>query len=86
MSNMLGEEYTEINEENKDGVAELCNQIYGNGRISLNEKGFGLGSAIPTVIYGENHKISHAAQGPILASYFKTEYGRFVIECVLVAK
>lgn len=86
MSNMLGEEYTEINDENKDGVAELCNQIYGNGRIALNDIGFGLGSAIPTVIYGPGHKICHAAQGPILASYFKTDYGRFVIECVLVPK
>lgn len=85
VSSMLGEEYSEINEENRDGIAEMCNQIYGNARVPLNEEGFGLGSAIPKVVEGLGHKVKHMAMGTVLAVYFKTEFGTFTIECIIKA-
>jgi chemotaxis protein CheX len=86
MSSMLDEEITDIDDDNKDGVAEFCNQVYGNARITLNKMGYELGPAFPTVVYGENHKVSHVVDGNVLAVYFKTEYGDFVIECVVTNK
>lgn len=86
MTAMLDEEVTDIDDDNKDGVAEFCNQVYGNARITLNKMGYGLGPAFPTVVYGENHKVSHVVDGNILAVYFKTKFGDFVIECVVTNK
>lgn len=87
VSNMLGEEYTEIDEENKDGVAEICNQIFGNAKAKLNQQNIFLDMTIPTVISGNNHTINHNVKdAKILGVYFKTEYGTFVIECVAVSR
>lgn len=86
MSNMLGEEMTEINDENEDGVAELCNQIFGNAKAALNGLGHHLDMTIPTVISGPGHKVKHAANGSIIGVYFNTEFGTFVIECIAIPK
>ena len=87
VSNMLGEEYTEINEENKDGVAEICNQIFGNAKAKLNQHGVFLDMTIPTIISGSKHTINHNVKdAKILGVYFKTDFGTFVIECVVVDK
>lgn len=86
MSSMLCEEVTEINDENKDGIAELCNQIFGNAKASLNKLGYYLDMTIPTVVAGANHSITHAANGSVVGVYFNTEFGTFVIECIVVNK
>lgn len=86
MSKMLEEEMTEINDENKDGIGELCNQIYGNARIELNSNGYDLGPAFPTIITGVNHEVSHAISGAVLAVYFNTEFGTFVVEAIIRPK
>lgn len=87
MSKMMGEEYSEINEENRDGVAELCNQIFGNAKAVLATQGFKLDMTLPSIITGNNHVVSHAVQvSQVLAVYFKTDVGSFVIECVLTSR
>lgn len=87
MSEMLGEECTEINNENKDGVAELCNQIFGNAKALLNKQGYFLDMTIPSVITGQNHEVNHAVKNAnVFGVYFKTQFGTFVVECVVVEK
>lgn len=87
MTKMLLEEYTDINEDNQDGVGELCNQIFGNAKATLNKNDIFLDMTIPTVIVGPNHTVNHSINGAgVLGVYFKTEFGTFVVECTVVEK
>ena len=80
VSNMLGEEYEEINDEVKDAVGEITNMISGDARRELFEKGRNLNAAIPTVVSGPSHTIKHLGNGPCIAIPFETDAGPFVVE------
>lgn len=80
VSNMLGEEMKEMNEEIKDAVGEVTNMISGQARKRLDEQGRSLKAAIPTVIMGKDHSITHMTTYPIIAIPFSTDNGEFTIE------
>ena len=80
VSNMLGEEMKEMNEEIKDAVGEVTNMISGQARKRLDEQGRSLSAAIPTVIMGKDHSITHMTTYPIIAIPFSTDNGEFTIE------
>jgi len=80
VSNMLAEEIKELNEEIKDAVGEITNMISGQARKALEELGRPLKAAIPTVIMGEHHTITHVTIYPIIAIPFSTDNGEFTIE------
>lgn len=80
VSNLLGIEATEVNEEVKDAVGELTNMICGDARRRLSEDGLALQGGIPTIVSGKNHSISHISNGPHLAIPFTTPHGGFVVE------
>ena len=80
VSNMLGEEMKEMNEEIKDAVGEVTNMISGQARKRLDEQGRSLRAAIPTVIMGKDHSITHMTTYPIIAIPFCTDNGEFTIE------
>ena len=48
VTNMLGEEIEEMNEEIKDAVGEITNMISGQARKKLDEQGMSLKAAIPS--------------------------------------
>lgn len=72
LENMLGEPYTELNEEVRDAVGELTNMIYGTAKTTLNEMGYNFEMAIPTVITG-NHEITSYHKGAALIIPFDME-------------
>lgn len=80
---MFGEEITEVNHEVEDAVGEITNMISGDARRVLEEKGVVLKSAIPTVISGPGHQVSHITTGPCVAIPFSTEGGDFTLEICL---
>lgn len=80
VSNMLGEEMKELNEDIKDAVGEITNIIAGQARHELDQLGRSLQAAIPTVIVGKNHTINHVTASPIMAIPFSTSNGGFCIE------
>ncbi|MGC9193873.1 MAG: chemotaxis protein CheX [Syntrophobacteraceae bacterium] len=80
VSSLLGERFTEVNQQVRDAVGELTNMICGDGRRRLAEGGFSLQAGIPTIVSGKNHVISHIANGPRLAVPFQTANGDFMIE------
>lgn len=86
MSNMMGEEYTVIDEECRDGVAEICNQVYSGAKKILNGKGHTLGMALPSIIVGANHELFHPVKGAIVSTSFTTEFGTFYIEAAMSKK
>jgi chemotaxis protein CheX len=83
VSEMLDEEMTELDEDVKDAVGEIANMISGHARKSLESMGKSLKAAIPTVVIGKNHSISHITDKQILALPFMTEHGEFTIEVCL---
>jgi chemotaxis protein CheX len=80
VSGMFGEEMKEMNEEIRDAVGEISNMISGQARRALEDGGLSLQAAIPTVIMGKNHSLSHITTYPVIAIPFKTPKGEFTIE------
>jgi len=80
MSRMLGEEFKEITKEIEDGAGELTNIIFGQAKIVLNEQGYGIKTALPSVITGNNHSILQMSNGPRVVIPFDTDIGPFFVE------
>jgi chemotaxis protein CheX len=83
VSNMFGEEMTQIDNEITDAVGELTNMISGQARKELEEIDVLFKGSIPTVVTGKNHTIETKTNGPKVAIPFKAEAGSFIIELCL---
>lgn len=83
VSNMFGEEMTSLNSEVADAVGELTNMISGQARRELEGLGKVFEAAIPSVISGKSHTITHYTDGPKIAIPFTTDGGTFTIEVCL---
>ncbi len=83
VSNMLGEEIKNINGDIKDAVGEITNMVSGAARKELETMGLNITAAIPTVVAGKDHSISHVLGGPSIIIPFETPNGSFVVDvCV----
>lgn len=85
VSSMLGETFTEISKDILDGAGELTNMIFGQAKIVLNDKGYGIQTAIPSVITGKNHSLSAQTKGPVVVVPFESQAGDFFVEICLNA-
>jgi chemotaxis protein CheX len=83
MSRMLGEEFHEINKQIEDGAGELTNTIFGQAKVALNEKGYGIRTGIPSVVSGKDHSVHNVTPGARIAIPFETDVGPFLIEICL---
>ena len=80
VSRMIGESYTQANQEVFDGVGEITNMISGAARTHLEKEGMNVYAAIPSVIYGKEHTINHILNSPSIVIPFITEKGTFVVD------
>jgi len=80
VKNMLGDDIADIIQDAKDAVGEITNMISGQARAGLSQIGLNLSASTPTVIFGDNHSISHVTSGPVVAIPFSTEHGDFTLE------
>jgi chemotaxis protein CheX len=83
VTNMLGEPQPSITPENKDAAAELTNIIFGQTKSVLNEKGYKLEKAIPSVITGKDHFISNDPTVTVMRIPFKCNVGEFYIQILM---
>lgn len=83
MSKMLGEKFESITQEIQDGAAEFTNIIFGQAKVVLNERGFGIKTALPSVVTGKHHSVMNLSLGPRLAIPFETDAGEFFVEICL---
>lgn len=83
VSNMFGEEITELSYEVSDAVGEIINMISGQARRELEEHGRIFQASIPSVVSGRGHAITHYSDGPKIAIPFTTDGGEFTIEVCL---
>ncbi len=83
VSNMLGENIKSMDSDIKDAVGEITNMISGVARKNLEADGFYIQAAIPTVVSGKNHSITHVMGGPSLIIPFEIDDGSFVVDVCL---
>jgi chemotaxis protein CheX len=84
VSNMLGEEITQVNGDIADAVGELTNMVSGAARQRLDLMGIHLSAAIPTVVTGEGHTVNHVLGGPSIIIPFETDHGSFVADVCMM--
>lgn len=81
VSNMLMAEKVFIDADVRDAVGEIVNMIAGGAKGELATKGISFKLAIPTVIIGERHMLSHKSSDmPCIVVPFEIEEGKFAIE------
>lgn len=80
VSNMLGEDKNKIDHEIKDAVGEITNMVSGVARKKLEAMDLQVLAAIPTVVSGKGHSVSHVLGGPSLIIPFETDSGGFVVD------
>lgn len=83
MSGMLGEECAEMNQDIIDGAAEITNMIFGQAKIVLNDRGYGIKMALPQVISGKGHSLAAMSKGPAMIIPFTSSAGDFFVEISL---
>ena len=86
VSNMLGEEITSLNKDVEDAVGEITNMISGGARKELAENGFRFEMALPTVVVGKNHSITHMGSGTTVLIPFSTDAGPYAVEIRFIAE
>ena len=83
VANMLGEEFREVNREIIDATGELTNMVSGASRTQMEKMGMNVYAAIPTVVHGRHHTISHILKSPSIVIPFSTPAGPFFVDvCV----
>lgn len=84
-SRMIGEECSEINDMIRDAAGEMTNIIFGQAKIVLNQRGYGIKTALPSVIAGHDHSVLPLTKGPRVVIPFTTDVGPFFVEICLSA-
>jgi chemotaxis protein CheX len=79
-SNMLGEEFLEVTRDIIDAAGEITNMISGASRTQMEKMGMSVYAAIPTVVHGHNHTITHILKSPSIVIPFSTSAGSFVVD------
>lgn len=80
ISQMIGEDVQTLDKDVCDGAGEIINIIFGQAKISLNALGYGIRSAIPSVVTGKNHSLFLQTKGPVIVIHFESNMGPFFIE------
>jgi len=80
VKNMLGDDIQDIVADSKDAVGEITNMICGQARVGLTQMGISLSAGTPSIIFGDNHVITHVNKSPVIAVPFTTAEGEFTLE------
>ena len=80
---MLGDDIMDIEQDAVDTVGEIANMVSGQARATIAEKGVVLQGSTPTIITGENHRITHMSKSPVMCIPFTMTEGAFTVEFCL---
>lgn len=80
---MLGDDVQDVIQDTKDTVGEVTNMISGQARAKLAEMGVSMQGSTPSIIFGDNHCVTHVTSAPVVAIPFMTEAGPFTVEFCL---
>lgn len=79
MSRMLGEEYKTLTPDITDGAAELTNMIFGQAKVVLNQKNYGIQMALPQILVGKEHALIPKTSEVSVMIPFKSDCGDFYV-------
>lgn len=77
---MLGSPATQIDQDVIDMVGEITNMVTGGAKRILGEQGYDFEMAIPAVVSGPGHTITHKVKGPKITMPFESDAGAACIE------
>lgn len=80
VSNMFGENMTELNAEIKDAVGEFTNMLCGQVTNKFAEMGKTFKAKASPILMDKNHKINHSLTQPVIAMPYCTDKGELTIE------
>ena len=80
VSRMYGVEQVELTKQNQETAAEITNIIFGQAKVILNEKGYGIKSALPSVVIGRDHIVASTEDGVTVVVPFESDAGSFFVE------
>lgn len=83
VSNMLGEEITDLEGDVGDAVGEITNMISGSARAELERHGESFRMALPNVIVRRGHTTAVIATVPSVVVRYTTDAGTFFTETCL---
>jgi len=72
---MLGESYTEYNEEIQDVAGEITNMIMGNAKKDLVQMGYETNMAIPSIVFGKGHSINYLPSTTVITIPIEIDQG-----------
>jgi chemotaxis protein CheX len=79
-SALLGDEFTEINDDCTDAIGEIANMIAGNAKTDFPGKNNAI--SVPTVVVGK-HKLSYPKGIPIISIPCKAGKGELTIDIAI---
>lgn len=82
--NMLGETLTELDATATDIVGEITNMVTGGAKVALQDVGYEFDMAIPSVVSGRGHAVSHPHGSQVIMLPFDTDVGRFFVEFAFI--
>ncbi|HHM06259.1 MAG TPA: chemotaxis protein CheX [Gammaproteobacteria bacterium] len=77
---MMHMEVNEVSDLVTDLVGEIANMVLGGAKRRLEDQGYDFDLALPAVVSGTNHTISHKTDGPKILLPFASEPGEFFVE------
>ncbi len=77
---MTKEKFATITPEMGDGASELTNIIFGLAKTKLNEQGYGLQMALPSLMLGPKMEFKFASEKPTIVLPFEIGVGKMWIE------
>ncbi|MEW6536719.1 MAG: chemotaxis protein CheX [Candidatus Auribacterota bacterium] len=83
VSNMLGMDVDDINDDVKDAVGEIANMIAGGAKGELTQMGFNFKIALPVVCVGKNHYTNYPKDVVCVVIPFSMDEGDFSVEVAL---
>ncbi len=83
VSELIGEEVTELDDDCTDAIGEIANMIAGNAKTDFPSAGTSI--SVPSVVIGK-HKVSYPSGLPIICIPCVTEKGQMVLEVALKAE
>jgi len=77
---LMSTEYTEMNDDVTDGIAEVVNMVGGGAKAKMNVDGAKpMDLSLPTVVSGDNYNVKYPTKTIWLEVPFESSHGPFVI-------
>jgi chemotaxis protein CheX len=80
VSNMLGEQHGELDDQVIDAVGEIANMVAGSAKGEMQAKGMNFNISLPNVTVGAMHSHAFPTGVPVIVIPFNTEQGAFTVE------